>query len=47
MRAFFLSTFACKISECLLEDEIAVLSADLALLPICRQAYLPKKLHKI
>ncbi len=29
MRAFFLSTFACTISECLLEDEIAVLSADL------------------
>lgn len=29
---YFLSTIACKISECLSEDELAVLSADLTTL---------------
>lgn len=29
---FFLSTIACQLSECLSEDELAVLSADLVTL---------------
>ena len=49
---YFLSTIACKISECLSEDELAVLSADLMTLAdviesiLARQAVCDRKVDK-
>lgn len=40
---YFLSTIACQISECLPEDEIAVLSADLTTLADMLASILARK----
>lgn len=40
---FFLSTIACKLSECLSEDELAVLAADLVALGDLLESVLARK----
>lgn len=44
---YFLSAIACNLSECLSEEELAVLSSDLVALGDMLETILARKPHKV